>query len=104
MVRGRRAHERYALELPVTLIHGDRQLPGTTRNVSLGGALVSLSEPITFGADVNVRVFLPPLKEEASIPATVRWVTAGAVGLQFGSLRAREVWALNQMFKDAPTA
>jgi hypothetical protein len=100
----RRVHERYALELPVTLIHAAGETQGTTRNVSLGGALVGLGEhTIAFGSQVTLRVFLPSLKEEASLASTVRWLAPGAVGLQFGSLRAKEVWALNQMFKDAPT-
>jgi hypothetical protein len=102
MSSGRRVHERYALALSVTLIHPAGEARGTTQNVSLGGALISISDAITFGAEARLRLWLPPLKEEAEIPATVRWIADGAVGIQFGSLRAKEVWALNQMFKDAP--
>lgn len=109
MTTGRRVHERYALELPVTLIHTSAdgqsvEVRGKTSNVSLGGALVSVSDTIAFGSAVKVRVTLPPLKEQTEMPATVRWIAPGAVGVQFGSLRAKEVWALNQMFKDANPA
>jgi type IV pilus assembly protein PilZ len=107
----RRLHERWELRLPVLLEHrGEdglsplQQTPGTTRNFSLGGMLIDVSAPIPFGAPVTVRVVLPPLKEESSVEATVRWVRDGVVGAQFGSLRAKDVWALNQLFKSAPAA
>jgi type IV pilus assembly protein PilZ len=105
----RRLHERWELQLPVVLEHRDglsplQQTPGTTRNFSLGGMLIDVSAPIPFGASLTVRVVLPPLKEESSVEATVRWVRDGAVGVQFASLRAKDVWALNQLFKSAPAA
>jgi len=103
MTAGRRVHERYALELPVTLVHAAGETAGSSQNWSLGGTLLTMSDPrIVFGSEVRLRVTLPPLKEQAEIKATVRWIKDGAVGIQFGSLRAKEVWALNQMFKDAP--
>lgn len=101
MTSGRRVHERYALELPITLTYPGGEATGTTKNVSLGGALVAVDKDIAFGSEVKVRMYLPPLKEDASFGATVRWRRDGRLGLQFGSLRAKEVWALNQMFKDA---
>lgn len=103
MSSGRRVHERYALALPVTLKHPGGETTGVTQNVSLGGALIQLSGDIEFGAEVRLRLRLAPLKEDAEIPAVVRWIKDGAVGVQFGSLRAKEVWALNQIFRDAPT-
>ncbi|MDQ3032465.1 MAG: PilZ domain-containing protein [Myxococcota bacterium] len=122
MSSGRRVHERYALELEVTVIHrparpleaGQEHVvtKGVTQNVSLGGALLTISAPddaaappapIPFGAEVKLRLLLAPLKEHAEIGGTVRWIKDGAVGIQFGILRAKEVWALNQMFRDAPT-
>ena len=53
---------------------------------------------------MKLRLPLAPLKEHAEIAGTIRWIKDGAIGIQFGSLRAKEVWALNQMFRDAPTA
>jgi hypothetical protein len=104
MSRGRRVHERYAIELPVRVTHPGGESRGTTKNMSLGGALIEVPDTIAFGATVSVRVFLPPLKEEATLQGVVRWVKGSAVGLQWGSLRAKEVWALNQLFKEAPLA
>ncbi|HEY8430593.1 MAG TPA: PilZ domain-containing protein, partial [Sandaracinaceae bacterium] len=55
---------------------------------------------IPYGTKVQLEFFLPALREEARIEATVRWQKDGGMGVQFGSLRAREVWALNQLFKE----
>jgi len=33
------------------------------------------------------------------VKATVRWIDAEGMGVQFETLRAIEVWALNQYFK-----
>lgn len=110
MSSGRRVHERYAIELDVIVVlpgNSDdpaTELRGRTQNMSLGGALITVEGAVPFGAQVKVRLLLPPLKEEAEIASTVRWLKDGAAGVQFGTLRAKEVWALNQMFKDAPPA
>jgi hypothetical protein len=54
---------------------------------------------LPFKADLLVELTLPALKEQSTFEATLRWHQAGGVGLSFKSLRAREVWALNQMFR-----
>lgn len=102
----RRAHERFDVRLPVTVLHAESgSYTGETRNVSLGGVLVSGEVvAVPFGASVLVRIQLPALKVDTEIPATVRWIREGAVGLQFGSLRANQQWALNQLIKDAPAS
>lgn len=98
----RRVHERYDIRLSVTLLHGSASYTGVTRNVSLGGMLIEgEATAIPFGAEVKVRLSLPAQKLEAEIPSTVRWVQGGTIGIQFGSLRAKEQWALNQLLKGA---
>jgi hypothetical protein len=96
----RRVHERFPIELPVTIVSGESRVPGRTQNVSLGGMLITVDSPVPFGAAVTVRVRLPALSEELDIAATVRWTGGSAIGVQFGSLRAKATWALNQIFKD----
>ena len=109
----RRAHERFDIRLPVTVLHvppGDEHgeptaYTGETRNVSLGGMLISGDAvAVPFGASVRVRIELPALKVDTEIPATVRWIRDGAIGIQFGSLRANQQWALNQLTKGAPNS
>jgi hypothetical protein len=97
----RRAHDRFEARLPVTVLHSNgTAYTGETRNVSLGGMLIA-GEVIAlpFGTSVVVRVQLPALSQPSEIPATVRWIHDGAIGVQFGSLRANQQWALNQLLK-----
>jgi type IV pilus assembly protein PilZ len=91
------------VRLEVTVIHAGTAYTGSTQNVSLGGVLLTGDAVgLPFGAAVELQIPLPALDEPAVIAATVRWIRDGAVGLQFGSLRAKEQWALNQLMKDAP--
>lgn len=96
---GKRVHERFEHSLPVVLIHGGKEIPATTRNVSLGGMFVVTATHLVFGDAVQLRVRLPSLKEDSLFDATVRWKESDGFGVQFGSVRAIDVWGLNQLFK-----
>lgn len=105
--QGRRVHDRFETVLPVTVTivspsPAAGEVAGSTLNISLGGMLLEVTDLVPFGADVRVRVTLPALKEQSELPATVRWAKPGSIGVQFGSLRAKEVWALNQLFRNMP--
>ncbi len=80
-------------------MHGGTAYVTETRNVSLGGFFVDLVSPIPFGASVRVIFRLATLKEDTAVDAVVRWKQPDGLGLQFGSLRALDVWGLNQLFK-----
>ncbi len=97
---GRRVHERYDRRLKVIVIHEGSRIECVTRNVSLGGMYLVSDEKIPYGAKVELEFYLPALREDARIEATCRWQKEDGFGVQFGSLRAREVWALNQLFKE----
>lgn len=99
MTQGRRVHERYVCDLPVTVIHGESELQTRASNISLGGMYLIAAEQVPFGAAVKVRFRVASLKEDATVEAAVRWVKPDGFGVQFGRLRALEVWALNQYFK-----
>ncbi len=96
---GRRVHERYERAFPVTVLHEGKEHEAVTRNVSLGGMYLVTTAQLPYGAKVKIRFRLPALKEETTCEATVRWQKSDGFGVQLGSLRAREVWALNQLFK-----
>ena len=100
IVTNQRQHERVAIMIPVVLLHGETEIAAETRNMSVGGMLVACAANVAFGAAVRVRMTLPT--SEVDVPATVRWNRDGAIGLQFGSLRAKETWAINQLMKLAP--
>lgn len=100
MTEVRRQHERYEIELPVVVVAAGDEISGVTINVSLGGMLLRLSKPMTFGASLVLRVQLPSARESSDMDAVVRWVKDdGTIGVQFTSLRARDTWALNQLLK-----
>ena len=99
---GQRVHERHNRKLEVTIVHDDREFQGVTRNVSLGGLYLFTDARLPFGTDVHIRMQLPALDQPTLAPAVVRWQQPDGVGVQFGQLRARDVWALNQLFRSAP--
>lgn len=94
-----RQFERFDLVLPLVLVHGSDEIAATSRNISLGGMLIEGTTALPFGTAVKIRIHLPAMKDPSEIPATIRWVRDGAIGVQFGSLRAKETWALNQLAK-----
>jgi c-di-GMP-binding flagellar brake protein YcgR len=95
---GRRVHERVEYELPVTVLHEGAEYTTVTQNISLGGMSLLTDAPLKYGAEVKLRFRLPALKEDTECSGTVRWVRSDGIGVQFGSLRALEVWGLNQLF------
>jgi len=98
---GRRVHERYDRRLKVTVIHDDGEIETISKNISLGGMYLISEAEIAYGSAVKLKLYLPALKESAVIEAVVRWHKPDGIGVQFGSLRAREVWAFNQLFKES---
>lgn len=96
---GRRVHERYVCELPILLIHDGQEFPGTATNISLGGMYVVTEAAFDYGTSIKARFRLPALKQDTECDVVVRWKKPDGVGAQFGSLRAKEVWGLNQLFK-----
>jgi PilZ domain-containing protein len=94
-----RAHQRHGLTLRVEVRHGDATIVGESANVSLGGMLILLQEPVPFGTGVMLTFRIPALKDDATVAAVVRWTTDDAIGVEFIGLRAIEVWGLNQLLQ-----
>lgn len=101
MTTGRRVHERYDRSLKVTVRTGETVIECVTKNISLGGMYLVTENELPYGTSVELEVYLPALREDVSIEATVRWNKPDGIGVQFGSLRAREVWAFNQLFRES---
>jgi c-di-GMP-binding flagellar brake protein YcgR len=98
----RRVHDRCEIRLPVEVEHQGRNLHGTTLDLSLGGMLLNLVADVPIGATVKLRFSLPTQTQAIEATARVRWVDGQSrYGLQFDGLRAREVWALQQLFAAA---
>ena len=74
----------------------------TIVNLSLGGALLEATQRHGMGARVHIAFKVPTIDDLIEVDATVRWADTTSVGIQFDGLRAREVWALNEFFKQLP--
>ncbi|MBN1654166.1 MAG: PilZ domain-containing protein [Deltaproteobacteria bacterium] len=95
----KRAHLRYECELPVQITSDRDKVSVTAINISLGGMSVEPAEKLTFGSTVTVRFNLPSSNSATEVDATVRWIKDNRAGLQFGSLRAKDVRGINKLFK-----
>ena len=97
---GRRMHATRACVLPVELEHEGKCYEAESRNISLGGMYVCTRVSLPFGARLRLRFRLPDLDEDTVCEAVVRWQGEDGYGVQFGSLRALDVWGINQLFRE----
>ena len=67
-------------------------------NLSLGGAFIRHRRPLFVGQRLRVS-FLLPGWGVLDAAALVRWTNEAGVGVQFQSLGAGEIWALNVYLK-----
>ena len=95
----KRAYQRYPCNLPVKIVTESGEVEGTAVNISLGGMLVESAQTLAFGSAVKLRFRLPAMNSDTEVDAVVRWNQGNAFGLQFGSLRAKDVWGLNRLFE-----
>jgi Tfp pilus assembly protein PilZ len=72
-------------------------------NLSLGGTLVAANAKYAMGQQVRIAFNVPTMGDPIEVGGTVRWSNAEGVGVQFDGLRARDVWALNEYFKQLPS-
>jgi hypothetical protein len=95
----RRTSTRHTVSIPSKLTIDGSARDVTMVNLSLGGALVEAGGKLAMGKRVQINFKVPTMDEAIDVGATVRWADAKGVGLQFDGLRARDVWALNEYFK-----
>jgi hypothetical protein len=95
----RRSSNRHAVSLAGKLTLSGAAADCTIVNISLGGAQIAATSRLPMGARCTVSFKVPALEEAIEVGATVRWADSTSVGIQFDGLRARDVWALNEYFK-----
>ena len=95
----KRGHDRYNIALPVEILIDGKTHPGKTRDLSLGGMFVYTDAELAFAANLDIRLAMPAQKYEGVLEAVVRWRSGGGIGVAFRSLRARDVHALNALFR-----
>jgi hypothetical protein len=94
----RRTQTRYVVSILAKLTVNGNAGECTLVNLSLGGALVAGTKH-PMGQRVHIHFSVPTMEEPIEVGATVRWADNHGLGLQFDGLRARDVWALNEYFK-----
>lgn len=99
MPDNRRIQNRHHVSIPAKLAIDGKPDDCTILNLSLGGALVTARTRFAMGQRVQIEFSVPTPHHAIEIGATVRWSNAEGVGVQFDGLRARDVWALNEYFK-----
>jgi PilZ domain len=101
MADNRRTAIRHEVSVAGKLTIGEAGTPGdcTIVNLSLGGALLAATKRHPMGERCHIVFKIPTVEEAIDVGATVRWSDEKSVGIQFDGLRARDVWALNEYFK-----
>ena len=72
------------------------------RNLSIGGAFVSLGRKLPMGDRVTLWFRVPNLENEIEAAGLVRWATSEGIGIPFDGLRAKETGALGKYLESLP--
>jgi Tfp pilus assembly protein PilZ len=99
----RRILTRHVVALPATLTVDGTPNDCTMLNLSPGGALVRVNGKFPMGQRIQISFRVPTMSDAIEVGCTVRWSNSEGLGVQFDGLRAREVWALNEYFKQSPS-
>ena len=95
----RRIQHRHIVSLSAKLNIDGTSSDCTMLNLSLGGALLAANARYPMGQRLRIEFTVPAPHHAIEVGATVRWSNSDGVGVQFDGLRARDVWALNEFFK-----
>ncbi len=99
MSENRRTASRHIVSLTAKVTIDGAPRDATVVNLSLGGALVETGSKHPMGQRMQLSFRVPTMEDPIDVGSTVRWADGQGVGLQFDGLRARDVWALNEYFK-----
>ena len=98
-----RRQSRHDISIPAKLTIDGTPNDCTMLNLSLGGALVAADAKYAMGQRVQIAFHVPTMEDAIEVGGTVRWSNRDGVGVQFDGLRARDVWAINEYFKQLPS-
>lgn len=100
---GRRRYERFRMDSDIRVMVGDRELSGSLKTISLGGASFSADEALEKGGIVTMKIASPDGKEMLEVQGQVVWSEANqAYGVQFagagqGALSMIQQWTKGLM-------
>lgn len=100
---GRRRYERFKMDSDIRVMVGDRELVGSLKTISLGGASFSADEVLEKGGIVTMKISSPDGKDMVEVQGQVVWNEANqAYGVQFagagqGTLSMIQKWTAGLM-------
>jgi hypothetical protein len=103
----KRQSQRLRIEREIRVTKGEDIVLGMTENISRGGAHIRCepATPLQMGDRIHVSFTVPGLSEPIEADAEVRWTASmndAKIGIQFTTgFRAKQTWALNQLFDQA---
>jgi DNA-binding response OmpR family regulator len=110
MVRERRRYYRQPVRMQVRVVLSDKEINGTSTNISEGGIALMLHHAIPKNAAPRLQFTLPETKLSLDVETEVAWADIkGRVGLRFlnvpqGSQQLLEKWLDQQMEKELPSS
>src|ERR1700675_259529 len=110
MVRERRRCYRHPVKMLVKIVAGEKEIKGSSTDLSEGGMALQLHQAIPKNATPRVHFTLPETSLSLDLEAEVAWADLkGRVGLRFrnvapGSQEHLEKWLNQQMQKKIPDA
>jgi type IV pilus assembly protein PilZ len=101
-VREQRHYVRARLNAPATFfVKGSTEgRSGLAKDISVGGMFVETATPASFGDEVIVHVVLDGAAEPLMLPAVVRWLQDGGMGVQFRLLGAVETHIITEIARN----
>jgi hypothetical protein len=98
-VQRTRSATRFSVQLPVELRVAGGSLRGSTRNLSLGGALIEAPVAISCRTRLVVQLALPGTREPLIFEGLVRRVEPDALGISFERLGSQLIWSLGDFLE-----
>lgn len=101
----KRRHARKSIDLPVSFTVKGRSdhASGVGRDVSIGGMFIETATAAPFNAELTIRVQLRTATgamRDFDLPARVRWVRDGGMGVQFGLIGVHETHAITELSRE----
>jgi len=102
--RDRRKHSRKAVDLPVEIVLGSgERFSARLDQMSIGGCFIETQQIQEFGSAIRLLFRLPGRLPEFALGAIVRWCAPTGMGVQFGTMGARETYELSEFLSDKPS-
>jgi hypothetical protein len=90
-MKERRQHARVGIRVVAACeVEGGGRFAAVATDIGLGGARVECELVPGYGTQLTLVLNLPGASEPSRLPATIRWTSPGACGVQFGALGARD--------------